>query len=54
MPKADPIDVAKEVLKCVAKKEFEIFPDGFTKMIQEGLATDTKRVEADFAMSVAG
>ena len=54
MPKADPMDVAKEVLKCVAKREFEIFPDGFAKMIQERLATDPKGVEADFAMSVAG
>lgn len=54
MPKADPMDVAKEVLRCVAKREFEIFPDGFAKIIQERLIADPQGVEADFAMSVAG
>jgi NADP-dependent 3-hydroxy acid dehydrogenase YdfG len=54
MPKADPVDVAKEVIKSVATQELEIYPDGFAKMIKERLSTDPKGVEADFAMSVAG
>jgi len=54
MPKADPIDVAREVLKSVANKEFDIFPDGFAKMIKERLATDPQGVEEDFAMSIEG
>jgi len=54
MPKANPMDVAKEVLKCVANREFDIFPDSFAKMIQERLTADPKGVEVDFALSVAG
>lgn len=52
IPKANPLDVAKEVIKGIKKREFEIFPDTFSKMIKERLATDPKALEADFAMSI--
>lgn len=54
MPKADPIDVAKKVLKDVKAGEFDIFPDVFAQMIKERLASEPKMVEADFSMSIVG
>jgi short-subunit dehydrogenase len=54
MPKADPIDVAKMVIKDVKEGVFDIFPDVFAQMVKERLATDPKGVEADFTKSLAG
>ena len=54
MPKADPIDVAKMVIKDVKEGVFDIFPDIFAQMVRERLATDPKGVEADFTKSLAG
>lgn len=54
MPKADPIDVAKRVLKEVKEGVFDIFPDVFAQMVKERLATDPKGVEANFTKSLAG
>lgn len=54
MPKADPVDVAKRVLKEVKEGVFDIFPDVFAQMVKERLATDPKGVEADFTKSLAG
>jgi hypothetical protein len=35
-------------------KIFEIYPDEFAKSIREGLLTDAKAVEANFADSLKG
>lgn len=52
MPKAKPEDIVKAIFDTVAKKEFEIFPDDFSKMIKQRLETEPNAVEQEFALSV--
>ncbi len=50
--KEKPRDIVKAILDAVDKKEFEIFPDDYSKMIKEKLGTEPKVVEQEFALSV--
>lgn len=52
MPKAAPSAIVEAVLEAVAKKEFEIYPDDFAKMIQQKLKEDPQGVVQEFALSV--
>ncbi len=52
MPKAKPEAIVTEMFAGIESKTFEIYPDGFAKSIREGLLTDPKAVEADFADSI--
>jgi NAD(P)-dependent dehydrogenase (short-subunit alcohol dehydrogenase family) len=48
-PKADPLDVAKEVLKAIEDGQEEVYPGDMAKGISAGLAADPKAVEKEFA-----
>lgn len=52
MPKTSPEDVAKNILESMIKDEYEIFPDEFSKMINERLEVNKKALEDEFAMSL--
>jgi len=52
MPKTSPEEIAKNVLESMIKDEYEIFPDEFSKMINERLKVDKKALEDEFAMSI--
>ena len=52
MPKTSASDIAKEIFTSFAKKEYEIYPDSFAKMVQESLLNDPKSIESEFAKSI--
>lgn len=52
MPKAKPETIVAEMFAGIESKTFEIYPDEFAKSIREGLSTDAKAVEANFAESL--
>lgn len=52
MPKAQPNDIVKAILEAIDQKEFEIFPDEFSKMIKQRLDKEPKAIEQDFALSI--
>lgn len=53
MPKATPESIASNIFDGYFNKEFEIFPDDFSKGIKQGLDADSKQVLKEFAMSIA-
>jgi len=52
IPKAKPEDIVKAIFEAVDKKELEIFPDEFSKMIKQRLDNEPRAVEQDFALSI--
>lgn len=52
MPKTKPQDIVDAVLLSFKKKEFEIYPDGFSQMVKERLASEPEKLTAEFAMSL--
>ncbi|AXX86526.1 short-chain dehydrogenase/reductase [Malaciobacter marinus] len=53
MPKATPESIVSNVFEAFFNKEFEIFPDDFSKQIKQGLEANQSQVLKEFAMSVA-
>ena len=54
MDKANPEDIARSVIEAVSKKEFEVFPDEFSKMIKQRVENDKVKLIEEFAMSLQG
>lgn len=54
MEKAKPENVVSAILEGIGKKECEIFPDIFAKMIKQRLEVEPEKVVKEFAMSVQG
>ena len=54
MPKTKPQDIVKVVLESIEKKEFEIYPDGFSQMVKQRLQDEPEILIAEFAMSAQG
>ncbi|DAB40481.1 MAG TPA: short-chain dehydrogenase [Sulfurovum sp. UBA12169] len=52
MEKSKPQDIVNGVFKEYENKNYEIYPDGFSQMIKEGLSKDPLSVEKNFAQSV--
>lgn len=54
MQKAKPEDIAEAVLTSMQNKEFEIFPDGFAKMIKQRLKDEPEKLIEELSMSLQG
>lgn len=52
MPKTKPEDIAAAVVKSMAKKEFEIYPDGFSQMVKQRLQSEPEKLMEEFASSL--
>jgi len=52
MPKTSPDDIAKAVLEGIANKEYEIFPDQFSQMINQRLQSEPQKVIEEFKQSI--
>ena len=54
MPKTKPEDIVSAVLKSMKKREYEIYPDGFSQMVKQRLESEPSKLIEEFAMSVQG
>lgn len=52
MPKTKPQDIVKAVIESVNNKEFEIFPDDFSKMVNQRLQNDKEKLLEEFNCSI--
>jgi NAD(P)-dependent dehydrogenase (short-subunit alcohol dehydrogenase family) len=52
MPKTKPEAIVAAMFEGIENKNFEIYPDDFSKMIREGLAHNPREVELNFAASL--
>ncbi len=52
IPKTKPEDIVDAVLKAIAKKEFEIYPDSFSQMIKERLKKEPEKLLEEFNQSI--
>ncbi|MFY9075674.1 SDR family NAD(P)-dependent oxidoreductase [Malaciobacter mytili] len=52
LPKTQPSDIVNEVIKALENSQYEIYPDGFSKMVKERLISDKELLEKEFAQSI--
>jgi short-subunit dehydrogenase len=52
MPKASPSEIAKTVLEGLKQKDYEIYPDEFSKMIKQRLQENKTVLEEEFSQSI--
>jgi len=53
MPKAKPEEIARSVIEAMKRKEFEIYPDSFSQMVQQRLQSEPQKLIEEFASTVA-
>ncbi|MDM5270914.1 SDR family NAD(P)-dependent oxidoreductase [Sulfurovum sp. zt1-1] len=53
MPKAKPEDIVKCVIEAIKSKDFEIYPDGFSQMVQQRLESEPQKIIEEFANAIA-
>ena len=52
IPKSTPEEIVDAVLESINKKEYEIYPDGFSQMVKARLQSEPDALVKEFGMSI--